>query len=60
MVACVRYVNQTKIKGGCRLEIKAVPHDYKSALPLSTFYLPFGINDVFEQFASNPLFSKGC
>ena len=28
-------VNQTKIKGGCQLERKVVPHDSKSDLPLA-------------------------
>ena len=31
-----KYLNQTKIKGGCESGRKVVPHDYKSDLPLNT------------------------
>ena len=32
-------VNQTKIKGGCQLGRKAIPHDFKSDLPLGVLDL---------------------
>ena len=30
----LKYVNQTKIKGGCQSVRKVLPHDFKSDLPL--------------------------
>ena len=30
----LKYLNQTKIKGGCQMGRKMVPHDSKSDLPL--------------------------
>ena len=32
----LKYLNQTKIKGGCQWGSKVVPHDSKSDLPLAT------------------------
>ena len=32
----LKYLNQTKIKGGCQSGRKVVPHDSKSDLPLAT------------------------
>ena len=38
----LKYINQTKIKGGCQSGRKVVPHDSKSVLPLSSgWYVKF-------------------
>ena len=31
----LKYLNQTKIKGGCQWGRKVAPHDFKSDLPLT-------------------------
>ena len=48
--SCDFEVNQTKIKGGCQLGRKVVPHDSKSDLPLGMIFTKKNIQFQFADF----------